>query len=513
MERIEPCPWNARLNSLRVLIDTNIFISRENAHLVPPDLQNLLVKMNELGAKLLIHPRSTEDLRRDQNQERRDVIMSKIGSYSFLEAPLDPRYDTDFLQRIGNPSNPNDEVDAAILYAVYRDAVDYLITEDKDIQKKSERVDLRKRVLSITEALNIFSEASMRHGLRHPPALSVVPVYHLKLSDHFFDQLKGEYPEFEDWFKKISREGRSGFAYLNEDDSLGALMILKIEDGEVSCDPPLTSKKRMKVATLQVEHVGFKIGELYVKLAVHEAIANNCEELYMTHFVKENDRLVELVHEFGFEPVAKNKRGEVIFVKALRPQSNQGSNLNPLEISQRFYPSFSDRRAVKKFLVPIRPDFHERLFVDYPTRQTKLPEYRGEFIVEGNTIKKAYLCNSNNRSIAKGDLMLFYRSEDRKEVTALGVVESARLYQRHVEDVARIVEKRTVYSIKEMTDMLRQPTTVLLFNWHFYLPHPVTLEELHAMGISAPQTLTRLSETEYLEIRRRGGIDERFAVN
>jgi len=151
--------------------------------------------------------------------------------------------------------------------------------------------------------------------------LSKVPIYHLTLTDPFFDQLKSEYPEFENWFRKISREGRSGFAYFNENNSLGALMILKIEDGEVSCDPPLVSRKRMKVATLRVEHTGYKIGELYVKLAVHEAIANNCGELYMTHFVKTNDRLVELVHEYGFEPVAKNNRGEVIFVKALQPNA------------------------------------------------------------------------------------------------------------------------------------------------------------------------------------------------
>jgi hypothetical protein len=269
----------------------------------------------------------------------------------------------------------------------------------------------------------------------------------------------------------------------------------------------------MKVATLQVEHVGYKIGELYVKLAVHEAIANNCEELYMTHFVKTDDRLVELINEYGFEPVAKNKRGEVVFVKELRPNSYERSNLSSIEISQRFYPSYCDKRAVRKFLVPIRPEFHERLFVDYPSRQTRLPEYRGQFIVEGNAIKKAYLCNSRNRSISRGDIMLFYRSEDRQEVTALGVVESVRLYLRHPEEVAKVVEKRTVYSIKEITDMLSQPTIVLLFNWHFYLPHPVTLEQLHNMGISAPQSLTRLTEAKYLEIRRRGGIDERFAVN
>src|SRR5467141_964940 len=153
---------------MRVLFDTNIFIFRENAHIVPNDLQSLLVKMNDLGVKILIHHRSTEDLRRDQNHARRDIIMSKVGSYSLLESPLDPMVDPGFIERIGSPSNPNDEVDSAILYAVYRDAVDYLITEDKDVRKKAEKAGLRNRVLSIREALDVFQE-SRKHGLPHPP--------------------------------------------------------------------------------------------------------------------------------------------------------------------------------------------------------------------------------------------------------------------------------------------------------------------------------------------------------
>src|SRR5207245_5370622 len=140
--------------------------------------------------------------------------MSKVGSYSLLESPLDSMVGTGFIERIGSPSNPNDEVDSAILYAVYRDAVDYLITEDKNVRKKAEKAGLRNRVLSIREALDVFQE-SRKHGLPHPPALKLVPVYHLKLSDPFFEPLKNEYQEFEDWFRKISREGRPAFVFFN----------------------------------------------------------------------------------------------------------------------------------------------------------------------------------------------------------------------------------------------------------------------------------------------------------
>jgi hypothetical protein len=498
---------------MRVLIDTNIFIYRENEHVVPKNLQHLVVAFDGAGVRILVHPRSTDDIFRDHDVARREVILSKLGSYSFLEFPPDPTADGEFQARVGRISTPNDKVDSAILYALYRDAVDYLVTEDKDLRKKSEKVGLGNRVLSVDQALQVFLPARTEPRLSRPPALEKLPVHHLKISEQFFDPLKKDYPEFEEWFKKISREGRQSFAYFREDGSLGALMIPKFEDGIVDSNPPLPRKKRMKIALLKVDYTGHKIGELFIKLSVHDAIAAGCEELYLTRFVKPNDTLVELICEYGFEPVAKNERGEDIFTKDLRPDARKLAILHPVQVSQKYYPIFCDSRSVKKYLVPIRPEYHEKLFVDYLTRQTTLPEYRSQFIVEGNTIKKAYLCNSNNRTIRRGDIMLFYRSGDNQEVTSIGVVESIHVNLRHAEEVAKVAAKRTVYSVTEIRDMLQRPTIVFLFTWHFYLPKPVTLSHLQQMGISSPQSLTRISHQKYLEIKKRGGIDERFTVN
>src|SRR5207245_8926867 len=99
---------------------------------------------------------------------------------------------------------------------------------------------------------------------------------------------------------------------------LGALMIPKVEDGIVDSNPPLPRKRRMKIALLKVDHTGHKIGELFIKLAVHNAITVGCEELYLTHFVGPNDTLVDLIREYGFEPSAKNARGEELFTRNLR---------------------------------------------------------------------------------------------------------------------------------------------------------------------------------------------------
>lgn len=39
------------------------------------------------------------------------------------------------------------------------------------------------------------------------------------------------------------------------------------------------------------------------------------------------------------------------------------------------------------------------------------------------------------------------------------------------------------------------------------------LNDLKTMGISAPQSIAQISDEKYLQIKTRGGIDERFTVD
>src|SRR5712692_5165349 len=121
---------------LRVLIDTNIFISREDNRVIPENLRVLIGALGALGVRIVVHPKSIDELKRDHDIQRRDVVLSKIETYAQLESPPKPEDDREFLSGVGYPSNPNDEVDNALLYSVYRNAVNYLITEDRKIQKK-----------------------------------------------------------------------------------------------------------------------------------------------------------------------------------------------------------------------------------------------------------------------------------------------------------------------------------------------------------------------------------------
>ncbi len=499
---------------MRVLIDTNIFIHRENYHQVPKTLQELLRILNTLKVEIIVHPRSIDEIKNDHNEDRKNIALSKCYTYPQLESPPNPRSDESFLKTVGLPSDPHDRVDDALLYAVYRDAVDFLISEDKRIHNKAQRLNLTDRVFSSEEALTFFKRDFSNMKVKHPPALKEEYVYNLNVKDQFFDSIKEEYLGFEDWFRKVSREGRRCWVYFEGDNSINALLIFKVENESIASVPPLCAKKRLKLCTFKVEHLGHKIGELFVKLSVQYCVKNNIDEMYLTHFTKEDDFLANLLTEYGFSSVAK-KDGEDVYLKTLILEKKKAKCLSTFEISTLYYPCFYDGICVKKFIVPIRPKYHDRLFIEYTGRQTTIPEHVGEFIVEGNTISKAYLSHSNISKISKADILLFYRSKDKMELTALGIVENVFFRLRDKDKVLKLVGKRTVYDDKEIEEIVKQPTLVILFKWHCYFPKPIKIDQLKKMGIlaKAPQTITKIHHNKYLKIKGEGGLDERYTLD
>lgn len=74
---------------MRILIDTNIFIYREDDRVLSSNLQNVLKTLNNLNVEILLHPKSIEEIKRDRNEDRKKVMLSKIHTYPLLESPPD----------------------------------------------------------------------------------------------------------------------------------------------------------------------------------------------------------------------------------------------------------------------------------------------------------------------------------------------------------------------------------------------------------------------------------------
>jgi predicted nucleic acid-binding protein len=501
---------------LRIIIDTNIFIFRENYAVLPENLQNLLGLLQRSDTQIVLHPLSVKEIEKDNELERRAIVLSKIKTYQMIEKPPLVQDDEAFTQLIGKAESENQLVDDNLLYCIFRDTADYLITEDKGIHSKSKQLGLSHRVLTTDQALDRFKSQLRTNPITSPPAVKEIPVYSLRLDDPIFDSLKIEYARtkvpFPEWWAKISRQGRKAWVYYHDEDTIGAILIYKPEDEAVWSNPPLPPRKRLKINTLKVAptETGQKIGELFIKMSVEFAMKNDIYELYLTRFSRPDDDLVKLIEEFGFFKTATID-GEDVYLKKLIPEGDWNS---PYEVAKRYYPSFYDGRLVKKFMIPILPEYHERLFTDYQRRQPTMPEYGGQFIVEGNTIKKAYLSHSKVHGMAQGDILLFYRSRDEMSVVTLGVVE--RVY--HSQDpkrIAALTAKRTVYPFKEIQRFAKKPTKIILFRGHFHMRRSLGLNYLIENGIvsQAPLSILGIPHSKYVRIKEACGIDQRFTVD
>lgn len=340
---------------MEILIDTNVFIEREGDGVVPEPLQELENLLKTKGHAILIHPLSKEEIQKYEDEQGREMAESKIATYPELSFPEYPTpSDTEFRGQIPEGNNHNEQVDNALLFSVFRSRVDLLVTQDRGIHSKAELLGLEERVLTIEQARDRFDDE--RPAFERSPSIEKLEVKELDVGDPIFDSLKQEYDDFEGWFNGIPE--RDAYVNWNRDGTLGAVLILKTHESEsIGEMPALPRRERLKICTMKVapKKRGSKIGELLISISVREAIQHGLEEIYLTHRVRENDYLVQLISKYGFERASEEEDGEGIFVKRLTP--GPGDNPDPLEVNIRFYPSFYDGESVKKFLVPITSVF------------------------------------------------------------------------------------------------------------------------------------------------------------
>ena len=73
------------------------------------------------------------------------------------------------------------------------------------------------------------------------------------INDPFFDSLKEDYHEFENWYLKKSQERKQAFTYIDES-GLGAFVMLKFDETEVIKlkERKLPACKRLKISTLKL---------------------------------------------------------------------------------------------------------------------------------------------------------------------------------------------------------------------------------------------------------------------
>lgn len=466
---------------MRILIDTNILIPLEDVNGVLDSAYSELFKIAiENKHQIIIHPASLEDLQRDKNDDRRLSLLSKANKYHQLESPPYP-YSTEISELGLKESKPNDRVDNAILYAIYKSAAHILITEDRGIHKKAHQLGISDDVHYIQQALHFLKELHKISETKFPH-IRHAPLYSIDHNDIFFDSLRNGYGGFDKWYKRCSAEGRKAWTVFSDKDELSAILIHKTEENEkVTNTGRVLDGKILKISTFKVSESarGRKLGELLLKKAFDHAFNNKYSYIYLTIREGYHDHLKDLCADFGFYTIGMClENQDEVYVKDI-PSSAPVKDLTAFEY-YRFYNPFYICQEVSKYIIPIQPEYHGMLFPEIEHR----PKLFDTDSSVGNTIKKAYLSHSNIKTMRQGDLILFYRSDDKKAVTTLGIVERFEI-EHDPDQIAKLVSKRTVYSSDEIAHMCKdKDVKVILFRQIKHFSKHISRSTLIDIGVN-----------------------------
>lgn len=326
------------------------------------------------------------------------------------------------------------------------------------------------------------------------------------IDQEIFKSISRDYIGFEEWFIGIQKEKRKCFAIEGEQNELEAIMIYKKEEiNELHTLFPYVSeiKEIIKICTFKVHKTKFgkKIGELFIQKIIYIALFKNIKGIYLTAYPK-HEYLIFLLKKFGFKEklVIDN---EIYLYKDLNISFTENI---PLFAYQKnlieSFPFFNDSyKEINKFIIPIRPHYHDIIFYDYPLREYSLFDRPTSINSESNSILKAYFGNFS-RNIQIGDIILFYRSQDLMQLTTLCVV--VQVFNKEYKGIFHELSKyRTVFSRDELSKYIESKnSTLIIFIPIFYLSNKITYDTLTKLSMASNklQTINQITDEQYRSI-------------
>jgi len=487
-----------------VIFDTNILVYREDPNKLDRDIVELGKVFSESNDfRVVIHPTSMIEAELIKNKDLRDQIISKLKTYKILDIKL--KTTKDFYEKFGNPTKINDVRDIDILHSLYRGAASYIITNDTKFRKRAKKIKLEDKVLSIEKAIKHFYTDDT-DGITKPIYILKEKLSNIPLEDEFFNSLKIDYEDFEGWYLKKAEKGESAYISYNNQGSIGSFLLLKTEDERdkyEDFEKPLESMKTVKVSTLKVYDKGKRLGERYIRIIIDYALKEEAEQIYVTVFEK-HKVLVNLFVEYGFHffttKETKHLDGttskESIYVKKMTVDGNFDFS------DMKNYPFACVDSGTKSFVIPIRPEYHIKLFPDYTNLyQLSIDDLTGEK-AEAYAIKKVYISSAKRKPMAPGDLIFFYRSRDFSSITSVGVVELFYGEINNFKDFSTIIHKRTAYTKYEMQQQFQNHKCIILFKHLFDFKNQVELNDLleNAILKGPPQTITKINREALIKL-------------
>lgn len=500
---------------MKALLDTNIIIHRESNRILSQDIGILYRWLDKAKYTKCIHSSTISEINKNSNKKTVEVFSVKLDSYEIIEIPSPLHHDIIQISEKFDVNN-NDKIDTALLNEVYVGRVDILISEDKKIHKKATSLNIQNKVFTIDSFLEKIT--SERPELIDYKILNVRKnkFGKINLKDPFFDSLKEDYVNFEQWFiRKFDEEAYITFNSKNQ--RLLSFLYLKIENiDEIYSDitPTFPPKKRLKVGTFKVINNGFRLGERFMKIIFDNALRNQVKEIYVTIFDKreEQKRLIQLIEQWGF--IYWGMKGqEKVYVRNFLP------SFNSKEI-KKYYPYVSSNNDI--YIVPIYPEYHTELLPD-SILNTESPTDFIENRPHRNCIQKVYVSRAIPPHPKNGDILIFYRTGGyyKSVITTMGIVDEVRYNFQDQQDFLNYCRKTSVYPEKKLIEMWNysdKKPFVIRFLSVYSFPHRINMQHLIDLGVlsgvdDAPRGFKRITKEQLNLILKETKSDDSFIID
>jgi GNAT superfamily N-acetyltransferase len=503
------------MDGFKLLIDTNVVIGLEDAQPVEASLAELVRLSSEYAVGLFVDGANYDDVARDKDSARRAVTLSKLAKFQKLRGVPVPD-DAKLVARFGALNSENDRSDVRLLVALDAKAIDFLVTQDNGLHRRAERAGMGASVLTVEEALQWLKQTFTAISVSLPYVVER-KAYEISQDHAIFCSLREDYPRFIPWFEKCKKQHRDCWV-LEIGNEIAGLVIRKDESHADTRHP---GPKILKLCTFKVrdEFQGEKFGELLLKQVLWFAQRNGYDLIYVTAYPK-HAFLIDLLAYYGFQETMKLPNGEIKVEKVIAKSTLPPVDGDVFDFDRSHYPRFHDGPAVRKFSVPIQPDYHRRLFPEiaygrelplFPTETFGPILAHGQERTPGNTIRKVYLCRAKIKRLRRGDLLLFYMSKDdhyaaSQSITTVGIVEQV-IDVTTPEDLIRHTAKRSVFSSDDLHGMkpsASSPVKVIDFLLVGHIDPAVRLNALVDIGVFSnrpPQSIAELTEVPYAQLK------------
>src|SRR5690606_15558316 len=137
---------------MKALLDTNIIIGREASTIINQDIGILFKWLDKTNYQKCIHRACIDEIEKNPNKNTVNTFKIKMNSYEILETTAKM---SEIVQKISNKIDQaaNDVVDTLLLNELYNKRVDILITEDKKIHLKADKLNMSDKVFTINSFL------------------------------------------------------------------------------------------------------------------------------------------------------------------------------------------------------------------------------------------------------------------------------------------------------------------------------------------------------------------------